>query len=128
MLRQIFHVIVSVLLWVVFVYYWMIVIRRPMNPDTKMALICLAVLIVLSAAYLFWWIYYNIRLHKKVGERRVQRRDVGEPTHDYLGRELLMENRDALSKANYVRVIIRDRITSKKKLFWPDDFQDRGAP
>lgn len=128
MLRQIFHVIVSVLLWVVFVYYWMIVVRRPMNPDTKMALICLAVLIALSAAYLFWWVYYNIRLHRKVGERRVHRRDAPEPTHDYLGRELLMENREALGKANYIRVIIRDRITSRKKLFWPDDFHDRGAP
>ena len=121
MLRQIFHVIVSVLLWVVFVYYWVIVIRRPMNPDTRTALVCLAALIGVSAAYLLWWVFYNIRLHRRVGERRVQRRDAPEPTRDYLGRPLLMDNRERLRNSNYVRVIIRDRVTSRKKLFWPEE-------
>ena len=121
MLRQIFHLIVSVLLWAVFVYYWTIVMRRPMNPDTKTALLCLAVLIAASAVCLFLWVYYNIRLHRRVGERRVHRRDAPQPTHDYLGRVLLMENPDRLHKANYVRVIIRYRTASRKKLFWHED-------
>jgi hypothetical protein len=55
MLRDALHLIASALLWIVFVLYWSIVLSRPMNPDTRMALVILSVLVGLAAGFLAGW-------------------------------------------------------------------------
>ncbi|UCG51986.1 MAG: hypothetical protein JSW58_00070 [Candidatus Latescibacterota bacterium] len=115
MIRQTVHAIVAVLLWIVFVYYWSIVIRRPMNPDTKMALIALTSLTVLSAIYLAIWIYHNVRVHRKYRDRRRLRREATPPDRDYLGRRLVMADPEGLRRANYIEVkVVDSRINGKR--------------
>lgn len=121
MLRQVFHLVIAACLWVVFFLYWTIVMRRPMNPDTKTALAILSILTLASAACLLWWVAYNRRLHRRLGERRVRRRTPAPPATDYLGRTLVMEDAEALRRAGYIRVLVRDRGTSGRKVFWPSE-------
>ena len=110
MFRQILHSIIAVLLWFIFAYYWTIVFRRPMNPDTKTALIALSVLTLVSAVCLVVWVFHNIRVFRTVQHRRRHRREASEPDRDYLGRRMVMENLDVLKRSNHVEVgVVRDR-------------------
>jgi len=104
MLKQTIHAVVAVLLWVVFVYYWTIVFRQPMNPDTKTALVTLGVLTCLSALCLIAWVVHNVLVRRRVGERRRRRRNSPEPTRDYLGRRIIMENAERLRRSNHIEV------------------------
>ncbi|UCH84784.1 MAG: hypothetical protein JSW50_03590 [Candidatus Latescibacterota bacterium] len=106
MVRQLLHAVFAVLMWVVFVYYWSLVVRRPMNPDTKMALTALTVLTVVTTIGLCIWIYHNIRLFRKFRDRRRKRRKSPPPKTDYLGRPLLMIDLDELRRANSIDVVI----------------------
>ena len=106
MIRQLLHAIFAVMMWIVFVYYWSLVVRRPMNPDTKMALTALAVLIVVTMVGLCIWIYHNIRVSRKFQGRRRTRREVELPSSDYLGRPLVMGNLDELRRAGSIEIVV----------------------
>ena len=106
MIRQLLHAIFAALMWVVFVYYWSLVVRRPMNPDTKMALTALAILTVVTSVGLCVWIYHNIRLSKKFEGRRRERREVILPAYDYLRRPLVMGNLDELRRTGAIEIVV----------------------
>lgn len=106
MIRQLLHAIVAILMWVVFVYYWSLVVRRPMNPDTKMALAALAILTLVTTVGLCIWIYHNIRLHRKFRGRRRERRGAELPTEDYLGRPLIIANLSEIQQARSIDVVV----------------------
>jgi len=112
MLRQLLHGLVAVLLWVVFVYYWWIVLRRPMNPDTRTALTILAILTLASIFCLALWIYHNIRIHRRF-HRRKERRSVSiEIKGDSLGRRIVVDDPYAIQHSNYVEVEVRRSVVS----------------
>lgn len=121
MVRQTLHAIVAVLSWFVFVYYWTVVVGRPMNPDTKTALVVLSAITILTALYLTLWIHHNIRIHRRVRHRRKHRRDARDPEQDYLGRRMIMENLQVLRRSNYIEVgVIRDWVSGvavEQKIF-----------
>ncbi len=125
MLRQTIHAVVAVLLWVVFVFYWAIVFRQPMNPDTKTALVTLGVLTLLSALFLVAWIFHNVLIRRRFGERRRRRRNASEPTRDYLGRRIIMENAERLRRSNHIQVELARSTYSdllvEHKIFKPVD-------
>jgi hypothetical protein len=106
MIRQLLHAIFAALMWIVFVYYWSLVFRRPMNPDTKTALTALAILTVVTSVGLCVWIYHNIRLSKKFKGRRRERREVILPAYDYLRRPLVMGNLDELRRAGVIEIVV----------------------
>jgi len=132
MIRQLFHAIFAVLIWVVFVYYWSLVIRRPMNPDTKMALTALAVLTAITTVVLWVWVYHNIRLHRKFRDRRRARRQAVLPDHDYLGRPLVLKDADELLRAGRVEVVVIGSWINgryiEQKAFKPTDAAEVTAP
>lgn len=105
MLRKALHTAFSIALWFIFFYYWRIVLRQPMNPDTRTALAVLAVLTALAIGYLIWWIHHNLRIHR-TWERRRRRRSVPlkNPERDYLGRILVFERPEALEESHYIEV------------------------
>jgi hypothetical protein len=103
-------------MWVVFVYYWQIVMQRPMNPDTRTAIISLGVLSFFSALYLTGWVYYNIRIARKFQRRKVRVTESKRPLKDYMGRWIVIDHPENLLTANYIEVEVKRIITRKKTI------------
>ncbi|MEE9270446.1 MAG: hypothetical protein V3V49_09325 [Candidatus Krumholzibacteria bacterium] len=128
MSRHVLHVTGAVLLWVVFVLYWRIVARRPLNPETKIAAVSLGILSLLTIIYLGCWVVHNIRISQKFGRRKSKRRTRKAPIQDYLGRWIVVDNPKAVRTARYVEVEVRSSIVNGKvieeKLFRTTDGLD----
>ena len=118
MLRQVLHAIVAVLLWVVFGYYWWIVLRQPMNPDTQMALTILAILTLASILYITFWIFHNIRIHRTQHRRKERRKVEIETGRDYLGRRIVIDDPYALLKSNYIEIEVKRSFVSGEPVEW----------
>jgi hypothetical protein len=125
MLRHFVHAVVAALLWVVFIYYWRIVFRQPMNPDTRTALMTLAILTFATTVYLSGWVVHNIQIHRRVRSRRQRRRETPGPTRDYLGRRIVLGDTERLRRAHHIEVDVfrasRDDHVLEQKVFKPID-------
>ena len=123
MFKHVLHAVVAVLLWIVFVYYWRIVFRQPMNPDTQTALISLALLTLVTTLGLTAWVFHNILIHRRVRTRRQRRREALGPTRDYLGRRIVMDDADRLRRSTHIQVdVVRGRyqdVIVEQKIFRP---------
>ncbi len=123
MLRNALHIIAATLLWVVFIYYWWIVSRRPMNPDTKTALITLAVLTAVCMLCLAGWVIHNVRIYRTLHRRKARRSVALDFHHDFLGRRVVMDPLATLKRSSYIDVEVErgfapeDRI--ERKIFRP---------
>ncbi len=116
MLRNLVHVVLAVLLWVVFVGYWWIVFRRPINPDTAAAIATLAALSFFAILYLYGWMVYNIRLAKRLPKRVRRRRGMRGPIQDFLGRWIVVDHPTRVMKANYIEVEVRKNVVNDRNL------------
>jgi hypothetical protein len=115
-LRNAIHAIFSALLWVVFVYYWQIVMQRPMNPDTRTAMVSLGVLSFFTALYLTGWVYYNIRISRKFQRRKVRVHEARRPLKDYMGRWIVVDHPENLRTASYVEIDIKRSFIQNKRI------------
>ena len=120
-MRSTIHAIIAVLLWVVFVRYWQIVMQRPMSEDTQLAIVTLGALAFLSALYLVVWVYYNVRLARRLHRRRARLMGVDTPMRDYMGRWIVVDHAADLRRANYIEIevkrIIRPEGAIEEKIF-----------
>lgn len=64
-MRNIVHVIVSVLMWGLFGYYWYVVSGREIGEATIQALGVLAVVIIVGLILTFWWVAHNKKLARR---------------------------------------------------------------
>ena len=131
-MRSTIHAIIAVLLWVVFVCYWQIVMRRPMSEDTQLALVTLGALAFLSALYLVVWVYYNVRLARRLQRRRTRLMGVDTPMRDYMGRWIVVDNATDLRQSNYIeievkRIVRTDGVTEEKILRTSPEARDTDA-
>ncbi len=87
--QRVFHVLVSVLAWVLFGFFWYTIFVRGM--DRQAATAVLLILVVLAGIILVnsLWVYFNRSLYRKLGPRVQVREVVMSPTADKLGRPLL---------------------------------------
>lgn len=113
-MRKVIHSIVAVLLWGVFLYYWQIVAQRPINPDTRTAMLSLGALSFFSVVYLSAWVFHNIRISRKFKRRRVRHHEKKRPLHDFLGRWIVVDHPEKLLSANYIEVEIKSSIVRNK--------------
>lgn len=130
MLRNALHAIAAGLLWIVFVYYWSIVLRQPMNPDTKTSLIVLSILTASALVCLAAWIAHNVRIYRTSNRRKNRRSGGSPPDRDYLGRILVFEQPDALRRSNYIHVEVRKGYVGgrivERKVFRPRTTEGAG--
>jgi len=123
MLRNALHITAAALLWIVFVYYWSIVLRRPMSADTKTALVTLSVLTAASIAFLTAWVFHNVRIHRTMNRRKTRRGVALDVRHDFLGRRIVMDPPAALKRSSYIEVeIVRSFLPGdpfERKIFRP---------
>jgi hypothetical protein len=115
-LRNTVHGIIAVLFWVVFIRYWQIVMRQPMNSDTRVAIVTLAILAFLGALYLILWVLYNVRLSKKLRRRQVRLLEPKLPLRDYLGRWIVVDDPAHMRQAGSVEVEIKRIVTDGKTI------------
>jgi hypothetical protein len=109
------------LLWIVFVRYWQIVMRQPMGEDVQLAIATLGALAFLSALYLVVWVYYNVRLARRLQRRRARLMGVDTPMRDYMGRWIVVDRAEDLHRANYMEIevkrVIRPDGAIEEKIF-----------
>ncbi len=112
MLKQAFHVVIAVLLWIVFGYYWWIVLRRPMNPDTRTALTILAILVLAGIVCLTLWVFHNMRIYRTHHRRKERRKVIFAHDRDYLGRRIVIDDPYALRRSNYIEIEVTTTVVS----------------
>lgn len=121
MVRNILQVALSLLLWALFVFYWQLVARRPMNSDTTTALITLGALSFLTIVFISFWVFHNIRLYRRFGPRVMRPVAPRMPIRDFMGRWVIIENPDRLRAADYIEIDIRstvvDGMAVEEKIF-----------
>lgn len=115
-MRNAVHGIIAVLFWVVFIRYWQIVMRQPMNSDTRVAIVTLAILAFLGALYLVFWVLYNVRLSRKLRRRQSRLLEPKLPLRDYLGRWIVVDDPARMRQAAYVEVDVKRIVTDKKTI------------
>ncbi len=98
-MRNFFHIVISICLWILFGYYWYVVGQRQVNLASVRAIGILALITLLGVLVTLWWIAHN----KKLASRnRRQTAPVTPPETfgtDHLGRELLSPGLDVLKQA-----------------------------
>lgn len=105
-MRRLLHIAVSVLLWVVFVYYWDLVSRQTIGRGTLLAIQVLSVAVVGGTIVTLWWIAHNLRLGRR-NRRRAPRPAPPETfERDVLGRPLRGPELAELKRAAEVTVAI----------------------
>jgi len=102
--RNILHIVVSVLMWCLFGYYWYVVSGREIGPATIQALGVLAVVILLGLILTFWWVAHNKKLARRNRRSRAPETVPESFTHDYLGRTLTGQPLETLRAAQVVDV------------------------
>lgn len=105
--RLVVHVVVAVLSWLLFAYYWWLVSRRQLNPQTLQALTILTALVAALWVATVAWVGHNLRLARRLGERRQRRASIPElrPV-DTLGRTVEREGAVPPALAPYLEIDI----------------------
>ena len=92
-----------------------------MGEDIQLALVTLGALAFLSALYLVFWVYYNLRLARRLQRRQARLMGVDTPMRDYLGRWIVVDNATDLRQANYIEIevkrVIRPDGAIEEKIF-----------
>ena len=104
--RNIFHTVISILMWCLFGYYWYVVGRRQITASSVQAIGVLGLITLVGVLITIWWISHN----KKLASRN--RRRKAPPTvpevfeTDYLGRTLVTPGVDLLKKTATIIVSV----------------------
>lgn len=106
--RHRLHILVAFVMWLVFGWYWWLVVQRPLNPHTRVALLVVASIVAVAAVATLAWIGHNRRIARVRNRRRRRPEAPDAPPHDYLGRTLIVHDAETLRHAPYVEVHVVD--------------------
>ena len=123
MTRNIIHIVLGLVLWVVFCFYWHLVMQQPITHETNRALAIVATLVGVITLFDWVWIFHNLRIGRRT--RRKGRRPTPRfPLADFLGRTFT-EQDDMVHRARYIEVSIVEMADEKhsegRKLFRVSD-------
>jgi len=109
------QIALALLSWALFAYYWWLVSRRRLNPETLTALTILIVVIGLVWLGTLLWIRHNKQVARRAGGRRKNRRP-GPPDAgtDTLGRIVETSGEHALLEAHYIEIDIDSELGLKR--------------
>ncbi len=103
-MRNFLHYLVSVLLWILFGYYWYVVVERQIGRDSLQPLLILIGLTVLGLSITLWWIAHNKRIAAK-GKRNTLMPPPDEPFEcDTLNRPIVAPAMTLLKTAAEITV------------------------
>jgi len=108
-MRQTMHILVSILLWIVFGYYWYLVTHQSLSSGVVLAIKVLSLLVVLGIITTVLWIRHNERLARR-DQRRSPRPSPPEILdHDHIGRRIAGPGLAALKHARVTEIDIDDQ-------------------
>ena len=103
-MRNFLHYLISILLWILFGYYWYAVFQRQIGPDSIQPLGILFGITVLGLAITLWWIAHNKRIAAR-GKRKTLMPPPAEPFEfDTLNRPIIAPEMALLKTAGRVTV------------------------
>ncbi len=105
-MRNFLHYLVSVLLWILFGYYWYVVVERQIGRDSLQPLLILVGLTVLGLSITLWWIAHNKRIAAR-GKRNTLMPPPDEPFEfDNLNRPIIAPDIVLLKAAAEITVAL----------------------
>jgi hypothetical protein len=108
-MRNFLHILVSVLLWILFGYYWYVVLDGRIDRDSLQPLGILFGITVLGLAITLWWIAHNKRIAAR-GKRKNLMPPPAEPFEfDTLKRPIVAPAMARLKTAGRVTLTIDDQ-------------------
>ena len=107
-MRHALHTVFSVLMWLLFGYYWYVVGQRSINPDTIEAVLALGSVVLIGAILTLAWVAHNLRLARKFGRRKGFAAPPETFEKDYLERPLVHPPVHELRHAKIVSVSLDD--------------------
>jgi hypothetical protein len=107
-MRNFLHHLVSILLWILFGYYWYVVVQRQIGRESLQPLGILFGITVLGLAITLWWIGHNKRIAAR-GKRKSLMPPPAEPFEfDNLNRTIVAPDMALLKTAGRVTVKVDD--------------------
>jgi hypothetical protein len=103
-MRHVLHVIASVLLWVVFGYYWYVVLGRDIGGSTVQAIQALALIVVAGLLGTLVWVRHNLRIARRNRRRGLPPTPQERLERDVLEREIVAPDLEVLRTARLVHV------------------------
>ena len=108
-MRNFLHYLFSILMWILFGYYWYVVVERQIGRDSLQPLGILFALTVLGLAITLWWIAHNKRIAAK-GKRKNFMPAPAEPFEfDNLGRSISTPPMAELKAAALINIQVDDQ-------------------
>ena len=108
-MRGFLHTFFSILLWILFGYYWYVVSGRQISWSTFQAVGILAIVVLVGLLVTFWWVRHNIGLAGK-------NRRSGPPaparellSRDYLDRPIVSPGMEQLKAARNLVISLDDQ-------------------
>jgi hypothetical protein len=88
--RRVFHTLLAVVGWVLFVYWWWIVFRRVSSAEVRFTVLFIVIAMAVIVLLTIFWVMHNQRLDRKRTSRVRIRDDARPAAHDSVGREVQM--------------------------------------
>lgn len=108
-MRNFLHYLFSILLWILFGYYWYVVVERQINREHLEPLGILVGITALGLAITLWWIAHNKRIASK-GKRKTLMPPPAEPfDFDNLNRPIVAPEMAVLRSAARVTITVDDQ-------------------
>ncbi len=108
-MRNFLHYLISILLWILFGYYWYVVVQRQIDRDSLQPLAILFAITAVGLGITLWWISHNKRIAAK-GKRKNFMSAPAEPFEfDNLKRPIVAPEMDLLQAAGRVTIQVDDK-------------------
>jgi hypothetical protein len=108
-MKNYLHYLISILLWILFGYYWYVVVQRQIDRDSLQPLAILFAITALGLAITLWWISHNKRIAAK-GKRKNFMPAPAEPFEfDNLKRPIVAPDMDQLRNSGRVTIKVDDK-------------------
>lgn len=107
-MRNFLHYLASILMWILFGYYWYVVVERQIGRDSLEPVGILVIMTAIGLVITLWWIAHNKRIAAK-GNRKTFMKAPLEPFEfDNLNRPILAPAMDILQSADRISVSVDD--------------------
>ncbi len=112
--RRVFHTVLAVVGWVLFVYWWWIVYRRVSPAEVRFTVLFIVIAVAVIVLLTILWVLHNKRLDSSRTARLHIKDDAHAAAHDSVGREMRMPD---LSSEYQHAPVIRVTVEGGVKLY-----------
>lgn len=86
--RRVFHALITLTGWAVFLYWWWIVFHRVSGREVRFTLLFIAISLGVIVVVTLVWAWHNLRIFRRRGQRMHVRESTPDFSHDGVGRDV----------------------------------------